>query len=43
MIEEDENYVVKKGEIFEESEDGNYNYQVIAKYSKKRERGFRWW
>jgi hypothetical protein len=35
VIEEDENYVVKKGEIFEESEDGNYNYQVIAKYSKK--------
>ena len=35
VIEEDGNYVVKKGEMFEESEDGNYNYQVIATYSKK--------
>lgn len=34
LIEEDGNYVVKKGEIFEESEDNNYNYRVIAKYSK---------
>lgn len=35
VVEEEDNYVVKKGEIFEESEDDNYNYEVVAKYSKK--------
>ncbi len=34
VVEEEDNYVVMKGEMFEESEDGNYNYRVVAKYSK---------
>ena len=34
IMEEGDNYVIKKGEMFEEKEDNNYNYQEIAKYSK---------
>ncbi len=34
LIEEDGNYVVKKGQMYEEKVDNNYEYQVVAKYTK---------
>lgn len=37
IIEEGRNYVVKKGAIFEESEDGDFGYKTIMTFSKTGE------
>lgn len=37
VVEENGNFVVKKGEIFEEQEDNSYNYQTVMTFDKKGE------
>ena len=40
VVEEDGNYVVKKGEQFEEQDDNSFNYKTVMTFTKKGEEVF---